>query len=309
MGTTKTTKGKSTSAKPTKKAAKAKAASAASTSGDTLLVGVRGEREQLATIRQKLPALTERESSAFLSMHSPETCRQRASSTKARDVFRIAMSWARTIGANPTDKSVHPKRARWFLDCATALGELLAGTGGIRNPSVTSALADAQSRVGALTIQVRAAVIRALGDDSARVAEVRKAFAPPAHDARAQALRNAKLLIGDWLKDETLEARLALHDVTSETLGELESAAAELEAATATRGAASQADRDTPAENEAEGRLLVAMKWVWLDFKEARKKGLSSLTLQVSPAILRGLAIGKSGEDREDSEEGDTDGT
>lgn len=306
MGTTKTNKGKSKSAQPTKKAAKVKTASSGPTTGDSLLVGVRGEREQLAGIRQKLPALTERESAAFLSIHSPETCRQRASATKARDVFRIAMSWSRTIGANPTDKAVHPKRARWFLDCATALGELLAGNGGIRNPSVTSALADAQSRVGAVTVEVRASVIRALGDDTSRVAEVRKAFTPPAHDARAQALRHAKLLIADWMKDETLEARLALHDVTAETLVELESAAAALEAATATRGAASQADRDTPAENEAEGRLLVAMKWVWLDFKAARKKGLSSLTLQVSPAILRGLAIGRGGEDSEDGDTGDT---
>jgi hypothetical protein len=306
MGTTKTTKTKSKkSAQTTKKTAKTSAAS--SSEGDTLLIGVRGEREQLAIIRQKLPALTDVESRAFLSMHSPETCREKAKATKARDVFRLAISWARIIGEQPTDPAVHPKRARWCLDCSTALGELLAGNGGLRNPSVTSALVDAQSRVTNLTIEVRAAVLRALGDDSSRATEARKAFTPPARDARAEALRNAKNLIGTWLKDENLKARLALHDVTAATLVELEAAAAGLEAATATRGAAQQADRDTPAENEAEGRLLVAMKWVWLDFKAARKKGLSNIVLPVSPAILRGLNIGKSGEDSEEPDEGEQD--
>jgi len=73
------------------------------------------------------------------------------------------------------------------------------------------------------------------GDDSSRATEVRKAFTPPARDARAEALRNAKNLLGTWLNDENLRARLALHDVTAETLVELEAAAAGLETATATR--------------------------------------------------------------------------
>ncbi len=306
MGTTKTTKGKSKSVQPStkKKAApKASTAAASAPAGDTLLVGLRGEREQLAVIRQKLAPLTEVESQAFLVTLSPEKCRDKASSTKARDVFRLAMSWARIIGANPNDPGVRPKRARWFLDCASALGELLAGNAGPRNPSVTSALIDAQSRGATLTREVRSSALDALGDDSARAEELRRAFTPPARDARAEGLRNGRKLLSKWFEDEGLRVRLGLHDVNEDTLAELEAAAVELEKATASRGAAQQADRDTPAENEAEGRLLVAMKWIWKDFKKARKKGLSGLVLPVSPAILRGLGIGKSGEDTEDPDE------
>lgn len=304
MGTTKTTKGKAKSVQPsTKKKAAPKASAAAAPEGDTLLIGVRGEREQLAVIRQKLPPLSEVESRAFMAPHSPETCRDKASSTKARDVFRLAMSWARIIGANPTDPGVRPKRARWCLDCASALGELLAGNAGPRNPSVTSALIDAQSRGAKLSAEVRAAALDALGDDRARAEVLRRALTPPARDARAESLRNARKVLSGWFEDEGLKIQLSLHDVNEDTLAELEAAAVELEKATASRGAAQQADRDTPAENEAEGRLLFAMKWVWKDFKKARQNGRSSLVLPVSPAILRGLGIGKSGEDTEEPDE------
>ncbi|MBK8214409.1 MAG: hypothetical protein IPK71_11730 [Myxococcales bacterium] len=45
------------------------------------------------------------------------------------------------------------------------------------------------------------------------------------------------------------------------------------------------------------------MKWIWDDFKAARKKGKSRLVLQVSPAIVRGLGLGKGAGDNEDEDD------
>lgn len=258
--------------------------------------GLRGEREQLAALRDAFPPLTLEESDAFLATSSPETCRAKGTGTKARDVVRMAVAWARTLGENPADAAVNPKRARWFLDCTSALAELVAGNTILRNPSVTTVDTEAYRNAVDLTVDVRRAAKRALGDDGPRLDALMQALKPEARDAKAEALRATKGLLEGWLREKGLGLRLRLQDITPETTNALEAAAKALDDAAATKRAATQIDRDSPAENEAEGRLLFAMKWLWDDFKAARRKGKSALTLQVSPAILRGLGIGRSGE-------------
>ena len=71
----------------------------------------------------------------------------------------------------------------------------------------------------------------------------------------------------------------------------LTAAAKALEDAIAKRPAAGQVDRDGPAVNEAEGRLLYVMRPLWDDLAEAREDGLTSLQLTVTPSLLRGLDL------------------
>ena len=303
MGSKKSSKGSKSIKKPAPKAAAAPKVAARSAAKAPAEGALRGEREALAALREVLPPLSLAESQAFLEPNSPETCRQRAHNTKARDVLRIAVGWARTIGENPSDGAVSPKRARWFLDCTSALAEVVSGNTIVRNPSVTTAETAARAKAIELSAEIRKQANRALGDDMARREQLANALKPEARDARAEALRNTKTLLHGWIKNDGLGLRLGLQDITEETLTELEATAKALDAATANKGAAKQVDRDSPAENEAEGRLLFAMKWIWDDFKAARKKGKSRLVLQVSPAIVRGLGLAKGAGDNEDEDD------
>ena len=99
-------------------------------------------------------------------------------------------------------------------------------------------------------------------------------------------------LIEKWLGG-TKAPPLAANDITAQTVTALKEAIKNLEDAIAAKPAAAQPDRDSPAVNTAEGRLLFAMRPVWDDLAEAREDGHTALQLTVSPALLRGLDLNK----------------
>lgn len=251
---------------------------------------VRGELRQLAELRTKFPALPAPLAAGMLAHHDPDSCREKGKSTKAVDIFRAGMSWARILGAHAGDPAVSPVRARWFLDCLTTLGSLLSGRVAAANPSDESSYQDVAQQADKLLARVKRRARDAVGTHSAwRLALDTALAADGVQDPRISILRQLAKLLGSWSKPGS--PPLAGYDIDASTVRSLSAAAEALEAATARRPAAQQAQRDSPAINESEGRLLLVMRPLWDDFAEAREDGRSSLQLTVSPALLRGLDV------------------
>ena len=268
---------------------------------------LRGELSQLATLRGHFQALDEPQAAAFLGAYSEEACRKHALSTKAEDVFRSAMSWARTLAANIGTPGVNAVRVRWFFDCATALGNLLAGKATAKNPSDEASYDDVVSKNEKLFERTKRRLKNAAGSSAPHQKSLSEASLLSGQDSRAGVFRKLARLIKTWEKKG--EVALAVNDVTTETAKALESAASEIEAATARRPAAQQADRDPPAVNEAEGRLLYAMRPLWSDLADAREDGLTNTLLTTSRSLLRGLGLRARKRKGEDDAIEDDDGT
>jgi len=254
-------------------------------------INFRGELQQLANIRKAFAPLDAKDSAAFLNAYSAEACRKRAAATKAEDVFRAAMSWTRQLGENAKAPWLSAARARWFLDCATVLGNLLAGKSTNKNPSDEASYDDVVNGTEKLLERTKRRLGNAVGSNVAHRAALKQAALSEGQEGRAVQFRKLAKLIGGWLGKG--EVALSVNDINADTVTALEAAAAELEAATARRPAAQQGDRDSPAVNEAEGRLLFAMRPLWNDVGDARDDGHTALVLTTSPAILRGLLLRK----------------
>ncbi len=255
-----------------------------------------GQLRQLAEIRAKFPALPESMAASLFAHHDAEACREKGNGTRAVDVFRGGMSWARTFGQYSTDPALSPKRVRWFLDCLTVLGESVVGRTNLSNPSEVSSFDDVARRADKVFNRAKRRLWDAVGSDSGHRATLQAAFAPQEGlDARLSVLRSVSKLVGTWIAAEAKGEKapaLAAYDVDHELVGQLDAAAKALDDAIAKRPAGKQTSRDTPAMNEAEGRVLLAMRPLWDDLAEAREDGLSNLQVTVSPALLRGLDIG-----------------
>jgi hypothetical protein len=255
-----------------------------------------GQLRQLAEIRAKFPALPESMAASLFAHHDAEACREKGNGTRAVDVFRGGMSWARTFGQYSADPALSPKRVRWFLDCLTVLGESVVGRISFSNPSEVSSFDDVARRADKVFNRAKRRLWDAVGSSSGHRATLQAAFAPEEGlDARLSVLRSVSKLVGTWIAAEAKGEKapaLAAYDVDHELVGQLDAAAKALDDAMAKRPAGKQTSRDTPAMNEAEGRVLLAMRPLWDDLAEAREDGLSSLQVSISPALLRGLDIG-----------------
>ncbi len=250
-----------------------------------------GELRQLAEIRAKFPPLSHDVSEHMLAPHDDESCRERGNNTRGADVFRGAMGWARTFGEHSTESGVSAVRVRWFLDCLTTLGALLMGGTPAKNPSDESAYDDAAKAADKLIARTRRRLYDAAGTTKKWRAAVDAALVPDEKlDARVSRLTGLAALIQKWL-GAPKSPPLAANDITAQTVTALLAAAKTLEDAIATKPAAAQADRDSPAVNTAEWHLLFAMRPMWDDLAEAREDGLTSLQLTVTPALLRGLDL------------------
>jgi hypothetical protein len=251
---------------------------------------------QLAEIRQKFPVLSPVLAGAFFSQHGDDDCRARGAGTRAKEIFAGGLRWARTIGENPGDPALSPRRVRWFLDCLTALGDVLAGIPVVANPSSQGAWDDAKHQAETRFDRAFERVRRAAGSRSAWITTLDAVRATEGAGesvlARIEALAKA---IEGWNTPADL-AILDAFDVSAQTVTELRAAAATLDARTRERGAPGQlsAGRDTPAANTAEGRVLFAMKVLWDDAAAARAAGTSTLQYAVTGTLLRGLGVRRS---------------
>ena len=254
---------------------------------------LRGELVQLAEIRQKFPVLSPVLAGAFFSQHGDDDCRARGAGTRAKEIFAGGLRWARTIGENPGDPALSPRRVRWFLDCLTALGDVLAGIPVVANPSSQGAWDDAKHQAETRFDRAFERVRRAAGSRSAWITTLDAVRATEGAGesvlARIEALAKA---IEGWNTPADI-AILDAFDVSAQTVTELRAAAATLDARTRERGAPGQlsAGRDTPAANTAEGRVLFAMKVLWDDAAAARAAGTSALQYAVTDALIRGLGL------------------
>ncbi len=257
---------------------------------------LRGELVQLAEIRQKFPALSPVLAGAFLSQHGDDDCRALGAGTRAKEIFAGGLRWARTLGENPGDPALSPRRVRWFLDCLTALGDALAGAPVAINPSSQGAWDDAKHQAETRFARVFESVRRAAGSRSAWITTLDAVRATEGAGetvlARIEALARA---IEAWNTPADV-AILDAFDVSAQIVTELRAAAATLDARTRERGAPGQlsAGRDTPAANTAEGRVLFAMKVLWDDAAAAHAAGTSTLQYAVTDALIRGLGLRRS---------------
>ena len=270
----------------------------------------RGELAQLAEVRALYKPLSEEHAAAFLGLFSVDSCRERALATKADDVFRTAMGWVRAAKELVDKAGVNHLRIRWFLDCATALGYVLSTKHTTANPSADAAYRDVVKKTDQLYERTKRSLGFAAGDNAVQRAAVKTATASEGPDGRALVLRRMAELIKNWLP--TGAVVLETQSIGTDTVAALEAAATEVEAATAKKPAAKQAGHDSPEANEAEGRLLTAMRPIWHDIAYAREDGSTRALLTVSPAILRGLSLRKGknkDDDPEDEEEGPAEGT
>lgn len=252
---------------------------------------VRGELRQLAEIRSHFPQLPDALAASMLAHHDADACREKGKSTRAVDIFRGAMSWARIFGAHASDPAVSPVRVRWFLDCLTTLGSQLSGKTAAANPSDESSYDDVAQKADKLLARTKRRAKDAAGTNTAWRAALDKALEPDGvQDPRISTLRQLAKLLRAWLT-ASASPPLAAYDLDEGTATSLEATAKALDAATARRPAPQQVHRDSPAINESEGRLLYVMRPLWDDLAEAREDGRSSLQLTVSPALLRGLDV------------------
>ena len=274
--------------KKTKTEAKKTSPAPAVKAAELALLG--GELRQLAEIRAHFAALSPDEAAALLLHHHAEACRAKGGNTRALEIFRGGLSWARTFSEHRDDAALSQSRVRWFLDCLTALGALLSGRATAKNPADESAYDDASKAADKLLRRTLRRVRDAAGTDNASHAAIDEAgVVADALDARLAQLTQLAALLKKWLAAAKLP--LASYGVTAATVTALTAAAKALEDAIAKRPAAGQADHDGPAVNEAEGRLLYVMRPLWDDLAEAREDGLTSLQLTVTPSLLRGLDL------------------
>jgi hypothetical protein len=247
--------------------------------------------DQLATVLAKYPPLSDEDAKSFMELYTDEQCRDHGGNTKAIDTFRGAMSWARTVGEHRGDAALAPTRVRWFLDCTHVLGRSIEGRDVSGNPAHRTQLDEAERLAKKLLGRVERKTRSALGGRATLVAELDQALAfDGVGNAAAVRARKLALLCKSWLGAGGI-ASLALMGVDERAVTALEAVAAQIDALVARTPAARQADRDSPATNTAEGRLLFAMRTLWSDAAEAREDGASSLQFTVSPAILRGLNL------------------
>jgi len=252
-------------------------------------LGYRGELLQLSELIDKFPRLSAAESARFLSEHSAEACRELATDTKAADTFRGAMTWVRSFAERGPSPGLHPKRVRWFLDCATALGGALAGQTVVVNPSEQASYSDTLTQTNKVLSRSLRKLKDAAGSSAPHLEALATAKALPGTDQHSVVLRKVATLATQWLKEDTLN--LALNDVDTAMVKRLQDAAKALDAVTAKRRAPRPLGNDSPLVNELEGRLLCSMRPVWNDLSDAREDGLTDLVPQTSSSLGRGLGL------------------
>lgn len=257
--------------------------------GSSVLDAVRAELVQLATIRGQFAEVPDDMAAGLLAHHDEESCREKGKNTRAADIFRAAMSWARTFGEHASDPALSQVRVRWFLDCATALGNNLSGRAPAPNPPVDAE--DLTTSADRLLKRTERRARDATGTNRSWRAALDRALTPDGvHDDRVSKLAQLAELLNAWLRASSAPPLVA-YDLNMATVTALNTAAESLNAALASKPAAKQIDRDSPAINATEGRLLYVMRSLWDDLAEAREDGTTSLLLTVSPALLRGMDV------------------
>jgi hypothetical protein len=250
------------------------------------------ELERLRAILRSFPALSAEEAQAFDERYTEAQYRATGADTRAVDVFRGAMAWARIVGDRPEDRALSPKPVRWFLDCLYALGLALEGTVLSGNPSFRSQLDAVESEAKKLIARTEGRVRRALGG---REAYLEQLDATRTFDgmgnAVAQRARKLAALCHAWLGGAHRVAALPLLGVDEETVRALEAMADDIDAIVRKTPAARESPNDSPALNVIEGRLLRAMRLLWDEADDAREQGSSKLVFTVTPALLRGLNV------------------
>lgn len=254
---------------------------------------LRGEMAQLSAVRVKFSPLAPTLSRALLSRHGPDDCRERGSFTRAKAIFRDGMRWTRTIHENPTDPALSAPKVRWFLDCLTALGEQLSGRAVEVNPATHSAWSDARHDAQTLFDGLIDDLREAAGSRASWLAVIEQVRGAVGEGEPVRAQIEALLkAMKKWSSAED-QALLEVFNVTPARAQALRDVAATLDQRTRERGAEKPllGANDSPAVNITEGRLLFAMRDLWIDAAKARDRAASTLVWSVSPSLLRGLGL------------------
>lgn len=239
--------------------------------------------DQLLT---RLPALDELHRGAFRSQFTDADCAALGAKTKSAAVRDGAVAWAAEAFPALTDASLFddidysPERLAWLVELVIGLDAEREKSRGKGKVQSTSRTARDVARGKAKTVRHRlskklARIVR--GDDIAR-AELAGAGAAPTDRELAEALGVLASLADKVLKskDPTVgvlakAGRLTERDVTNARGAAREISTAKEDVAL---GGRAQGDRDTPAVNVIEGRVLQELLFLRDAFDEARKRGV-----------------------------------
>lgn len=246
-----------------------------------------------------LPPLTNVQRNAFRDQWSLLQCDEAGELTKATEVYRDALAWApiveQTLRKVPHALRRYSKtRFAWFLECLRDLSESIeAQRSGKGSPS---AARERSARAQRTALAMRDELIEALsvlagGDVLERRVLEAASGTTETPEALASSLRALCRLAEGWLERESPSARalVASVDLTAADLDAARAATHALAFATyeATHGVRS--DRDAPAVNRVEGRVLLEMRLLMRIFERAHPLNHLVPRLTPSPALRDAL--------------------
>jgi hypothetical protein len=246
-----------------------------------------------------LPPLTNVQRQAFRDQWSPLLCDEAGELTESADVYQEASGWApiidRTLNKVPQAVRRYSKaRFAWYLECLHDLGQVMdAQLSGQRSPNAARHRVEG-ARKTALTIHaelIEALTVLAGGDILERRALAAATGATDTPDALASSLRALSRLAEGWLERESPSARALVSsiDLTTADLDAARAATHALAFASYEAAHGTRSDRDAPAVNRAEGRVLFEMGLVMRIFERAHL--LNNLVPKLTPRPALRIAL------------------
>jgi hypothetical protein len=246
-----------------------------------------------------LPPLTNIQRHAFRDQFSLLQCDEAGELTKSTDVYREALAWAPIVDRTLT-RAPHAirrySRARfaWFLECLRDLAEAIeAQRSGNASPDVAR-LRAARAQTTALAMReelIEALSVLAGGDVLQRRLLEAASGATDTPEALASSLRALCRLAEGWLEHESPGARalVASVDLTAADIDAARAATHALAFATYEAAHGVRSERDAPAVNRIEGRVLLEMRLVLRIFERAHPHNHLVPKLTPSPALRDAL--------------------
>jgi hypothetical protein len=249
----------------------------------------------LESLLAALPPLTNVQRHAFRDQWSLQQCDDAGELSKAADVYREALAWApiidRALSRAPHAIRRYSKaRFTWFLECVRDLGDAIeAQRSGNASPDVAKERA-ARARSTALAMReelIEALSVLAGGDILQRRVLEAASGTTDTPEALASSLRALCRLAEGWLEQESPGARalVASVDLTPADVDAARAATHALAFVAHEAAHGVRSDRDGPAVNRVEGRVVLEMRLLLRVFERARPHNRLVPKLTPSPAL------------------------
>jgi hypothetical protein len=263
----------------------------------------------LTPIREQLVTLTSAQRGAFQSLYTEEQCEAWGTKTKSQGVYddgcRFALVASTTIFKRPTIViGYSPARLAYLVECLDELATQIAAQKGDSHVASNAAAlrAAAEISVSKATRTLRRKLKAIAGGLPVKRKTIANAASSRDHDV-GQTLKGLAGLASDWLASTDAHVKVLVKDaaLTDADVAAANGAVAALRAAREgkTLGGV-DSDRDTPAVNRIEGRVLREMKWAMDCFDEAHEDD-STIARLVPSAATRAVLAPTRGEEDDDA--------